>query len=452
VELAVNLNVFGHSVVKDLSPLLDEFLRSLNSLLGTLDLDLGTTVRTRSILSRGNVNDGAGVKTKSLHLTATTANKRRELALGNGNSGRVRVVLDVLEQAQKLVTALIGTSARALDDDLVRSLITTASGSGLARFIVVTSLLGAREVDANVVAVLETVDLATLRTNQITVVLSGDVELVSSFVLELLADVKDVLLRSVSLGLGTLDLAFAFLKLDVNIKLVAELVDVLTATTDQVASELLREVKVKSEATFKFILLLLLDESKEVLNKSIDVVLRSAEVDSGLSSLLGSRRCLSRTAVRNLGRDLVLSEGLVVTVNVTPDLVVELDRCLDVSRDDLLLPANKGKNVLLGLLQGTLIRLCILRTGCLARKLVVGRRDTVLEDQKGGRVVELIWNNQVHTELVTDLASSLVANMLVVEGIDLKRRETRRRVAADEVHDVGTGLESVLAIGGEYLP
>jgi hypothetical protein len=142
----------------------------------------------------------------------------------------------------------------------------------------------------------------------------------------------------------------------------------------------------------------------------------------------------------------------VVTVNVTPDLVVELDRCLDVSRDDLLLPANKGKNVLLGLLQGTLIRLCILRTGCLARKLVVGRRDTVLEDQKGGRVVELIWNNQVHTELVTDLASSLVANMLVVEGIDLKRRETRRRVAADEVHDVGTGLESVLAIGGEYLP
>jgi hypothetical protein len=308
VELAVNLNVFGHSVVKDLSPLLDEFLRSLNSLLGTLDLDLGTTVRTRSILSRGNVNDGAGVKTKSLHLTATTANKRRELALGNGNSGRVRVVLDVLEQAQKLVTALIGTSARALDDDLVRSLITTASGSGLARFIVVTSLLGAREVDANVVAVLETVDLATLRTNQITVVLSGDVELVSSFVLELLADVKDVLLRSVSLGLGTLDLAFAFLKLDVNIKLVAELVDVLTATTDQVASELLREVKVESEAALELILLFLLDESKEVLNKSIDVVLGSAEVDSGLSSLLGSRRCLSRTAVGNLSRDLVLSE------------------------------------------------------------------------------------------------------------------------------------------------
>ena len=42
--------------------------------------------------------------------------------------------------------------------------------------------------------------------------------------------------------------------------------------------------------------------------------------------------------------------------------------------------------------------------------------------------------------------------MLVVERIDLERRETGRRVSADEVHDVGTGLESILAIGGEDLP
>jgi hypothetical protein len=62
-----------------------------------------------------------------------------------------------------------------------------------------------------------------------------------------------------------------------------------------------------------------------------------------------------------------------------------------------------------------------LRTGCLARELVVGRGNTVLEDQKGGRVVELIRNDQVYTELVTDLASSLVANVLVVEWINLKR-------------------------------
>jgi hypothetical protein len=350
VELAIDLDVLSHGVVKDLGPLLDELLRSLNSLLGTLDLDLGTTVRTRCILGRGDVDDGAGVETESLHLAAARTDQRRELALGNGNGGRVRVVLHVLEQAQKLVTALIGTSARALDDDLVRSLVRTASGSSLARLIVVTSLLGAREVDANIVSVLETVNLATLRTDQVTVVLGRDVELMSSLILKLLADVKDVLLRGVSLGLRALDLAFAFLELNVNIKLVAELVDVLATTTNQVASELLREVKVEGEATLELILLLLLDESKEVLDESIDVVLGSAEVDSGLSSLLGSRRCLSRTAIRNLSRNLVLSKGLLVTVNVTPDLVVELDGRLDVSRDDLLLPADEGKNVLLSLL------------------------------------------------------------------------------------------------------
>jgi hypothetical protein len=393
VELAINLNVLGHGVVEDLGPLFDELLRSLNSLLGTLDLDLGTTVCARRILGRRDVDDSTSVETESLHLATTRTNQRRELALSDRNGGRVGVVLDVLEQAQKLVTALIGTSARALDDNLVRSLVGTASGSSLAGLVVVASLLGAREVDTDIVAVLETVDLATLRTNQITVVLGRDVELVSSLILKLLADVKDVLLRGVSLGLRTLDLAFAFLKLDVNIELVTELVDVLATTTNQVASELLREVKLEGEAALELILLLLLDERKKVLNKGINVVLGSAEVDSGLSSLLGSRRCLSRTAVRNLSRNLVLSKGLVVTVNVTPDLVVELDGRVYVSGDDLLLPTDEGQNVLLSLLQSTLVRLCILRTGCLARELVVGRRDTVLEDKKCWRVVKLIRND-----------------------------------------------------------
>jgi hypothetical protein len=58
----------------------------------------------------------------------------------------------------------------------------------------------------------------------------------------------------------------------------------------------------------------------------------------------------------------------------------------------------------------------------------------------------------VHTELVADLASTLRADVLVVEGVNLKRREAGRRVTANEVHDVGTSLEGVLAISGEDLP
>jgi hypothetical protein len=258
-----------------------------------------------------------------------------------------------------------------------------------------------------VVAVLKTVDLSTLGTDKVTVVLSRNVKRVSRLVLKLLAHVENVLLRGVCLGLRALDLTLALVQLDVNIELVTELVDVLAATTDQVASELLREVEVEGEATLKLILLLLLDESKEVLDKGFDVVLRSTEVDSGLGSLLGSRRCLSRATVRDLSWDLVLSERLVVTVNVLPDLVVELDRCLDVSGDDLLLATDQVENVLLRFLESALVVLGILCAGCLARQLVVGRRNAVFEHEKGRRVVKLIRNKEVHAVLVADLASSL---------------------------------------------
>jgi hypothetical protein len=383
VELAVDLNVLGDGVIEDLGPLLDDLLGSLNSRLGSLDLDLSTTISARSILGRRNVNDGASVETESLHLTTTGTNQGRKLALSNGHSSRVGVVLDILEQAEKLIAASISAPARTLDDDLVGPLVRATTGRSIARLVVVASLLGAREVDTDVVAVLQTVDLATLRTNQVTVVLCGDVELVSSLVLELLADVKDVLLRGVGLSLGALNLADTFLKLDVDVKFVTKLVDVLTTTSDQVASELLGEVKLEGETTLELVLLLLLDEGKQVLNEGVNVVLRTTEVDGRLRSLLGSRRCLSGATVRDLGRDVLLSKRLVVTVNVPPDLVVELDRRLDVARDNLLLTADEAENVLLRLLQGALVCLSILCAGCLAGKFVVGRGHAVLEHEKG---------------------------------------------------------------------
>jgi hypothetical protein len=219
-----------------------------------------------------------------------------------------------------------------------------------------------------------------------------------------------------------------------------------------VASKLLGEVELEGETTLELILLLLLDEGKEVLDKGINVVLRTTKVDSGLGSLLGSRRCLSRATVRNLSRDLFLSKGLVVAVDVPPDLVVELDGRVYVSGDNLLLAADEAENVLLSLLQGALVRLGILCARCLAGKLVVGRRHAVLEHKKSWRIIELIGNNKVNAELVADLASSLRADVLMVEGVDLEWREAGGWVTADEVHNVGTSLESILAISGENLP
>jgi hypothetical protein len=258
-----------------------------------------------------------------------------------------------------------------------------------------------------VVAVLETVDLTTLRTNKVAVELSRNVERVSRLILELLANVENVLLGGVCLGLRALDLALTFVQLDVDIELVTELVDVLTATTNQVASELLREVEFEGEATLELVLLLLLDESKQVLDKGVDVVLRSTEVDSRLRCLLGSRRRLSGTTVCDLSWDLVLSERLVVTVNMLPDLVVELDRCLNVTGDDLLLATDQVENVLLRFLESALVVLGILLAGCLARQLVVRRRNAVLEHKQSRGVVKLIRNKEVHAILVTDLASGL---------------------------------------------
>jgi hypothetical protein len=174
-----------------------------------------------------------------------------------------------------------------------------------------------------------------------------------------------------------------------------------------VASELLGEVEVEGEATLELILLLLLDESEQVLDKGVNVVLGSTEVDSGLRRLLGSRRSLSRATVSDLSRDLILAKRLVVAVNVLPDLVMELDRSLDVSGDDLLLATDQVEDVLLRFLESTLVVLGVLCAGCLARQLVVRRGNAVLEHEQSRGVVKLIRNKKVHAVLVADLASSL---------------------------------------------
>lgn len=46
------------------------------------------------------------------------------------------------------------------------------------------------------------------------------------------------------------------------------------------------------------------------------------------------------------------------------------------------------------------------------------------------------WNNKVHTELVADLLTGGLTEVLVVERIDIERSKSGRRVTGDEVGNV----------------
>jgi len=167
----------------------------------------------------------------------------------------------VLEEIEEFLSGLISTLLGALDDNLIRSLSRSARALTLSG-IISLGAVRTREVDSDVVSVLETVDHTALGTNQVLMELRLDLEDVSSFILELLAKSKNVSLASVGLGLGALELDLTIVDLDIDIELLTKLSDVLSLLSDQDVGELLREVESKSEAALELILLLLLNEGK----------------------------------------------------------------------------------------------------------------------------------------------------------------------------------------------
>jgi hypothetical protein len=181
-----------------------------------------------------------------------------------------------------------------------------------------------------------------------------------------------VSLASIRLGLGALKLDLAVVDLDVDIKLLTELLDVLALAPDKLVGKLLREVKGEGEAALKLVLLLLLDEGEEVLDKVVGTVGRTTDGDAGGSRLAGS--LTSWSAKEDLQRDLVGRKVGLLAVDMSSDLIVELNGCLEVTGDDVLLATNQAKDVLLSFFESTL-ELAHLVLGRLSPgKLVVGRR------------------------------------------------------------------------------
>ncbi|KAI7245804.1 hypothetical protein KC365_g50 [Hortaea werneckii] len=241
----------------------------------------------------------------------------------------------------------------------------------------------------------------------------------SSLVLELPTHLQNVPLTCVGLSLGSLDLALAILQLDIDIEFLAHSVDVFALATDEVVGELLREVEGKREATLELVLLLLLNESKQALVQCINEILRTPQID--VRRLLSSLTRLPLVTVRDLDRDLTLRERLVVPVDVASDLVMELDRRLDIAGNDALVAAHESLEQL---------------------AVYVQHR----------RVFRVFRHHDVYTVLVADLASTLLAKVRVVERVYIHRLEAGGRMPADKVLKVGARLHSALLVTSVDLP
>jgi hypothetical protein len=295
VVLLFNIKSTAYSRIKDLGSFFDLLLGVLNSLLGTLDLDFDTSGSISGLAVVGDIDVSASGETKSLKLTTTSTNQRRQLVLLDRDGGSVGGVHGVLQEVEKFISGLVSTSLRTLDDNFVGGLVRLALSC-----VVVLTVVRAREVNSNIVSVLETVDHAALGADQVFVVLRLDLDNVGSFVLELLAESKNVSLASIGLGLGALELDLAIVDLDIDVELLAKFSDVLTLLADQDVSELLGEVESEGETTLEFVLLLLLDESEQALDKCISTVAGTTDrepLSRGLASSLSTKQ--------NLDRDLV---------------------------------------------------------------------------------------------------------------------------------------------------
>lgn len=317
--LLVNLDGAHDSLIKRFGLLLEKLLRILDLLLGTLDLDLSTSRGVGNFASIGNIDLSTRSGAESIHLPATSANEGRNLTLRNGNGGGMGVVNSPLIQFQKLVTGGIGTPLGTPDDDLVGCLAAVVVRSLGTSIRIIVDSSSTREVDAYIIAVLEAVDLASLATNKITVELGLDLQDVGGLILKLLAECDDVSLGSMGLSLRALDLDLAVLNLDVNVKLIAELLDVFSTLANENVSKLLRVVEADGVAALKFVLLLLLDESMNLLSELVDLLVRSTDVEI---VPVGARRLRASVTEENLEGNLILRKALLLAVDIAADLVV----------------------------------------------------------------------------------------------------------------------------------
>ena len=179
-----------------------------------------------------------------------------------------------LQKTEKLISGGIRTLARTLHDHLIGTLRTSGPRTTYfaGRFGLVTDSSCSGELNTNSVAILQAVDLATLLSNQLTVVLSRDLQNMCGLILQLLAHVNDPSLGSIGLSLGSLDLNLATVHLDVNVKFVAQLVDILAPLANKEVGILLREIARGGVSSFKVIFLLLdhefLQARDQVLHRS----------------------------------------------------------------------------------------------------------------------------------------------------------------------------------------
>ncbi|GKT57775.1 hypothetical protein ColTof3_05114 [Colletotrichum tofieldiae] len=264
VVLLIHLNGSHNGIVKHISLLLESLLGRRHLRLGTLNLDLDGV----GVTAARNVNLGAGRNAKLLQGGTTLSNNRRDLLLLHRDGCRERVVLQVLEERQDLVTSLIRSLLGTADNNFVGFLLTLGlagvAGSVGVRLVVLGGLAGSREEDQDLVLALQAVRDASSRTDELAVELGVDLEDMRNLVGQGAAEGADVRLGSLGLSLGALELDLSVLNLDLDVEAITELLDVRTALTNEVVGELLREVERHGETTLLLILLLLLDEGDDL--------------------------------------------------------------------------------------------------------------------------------------------------------------------------------------------
>src|SRR5437667_9817983 len=95
VMLLIDINCLCDSGIKLLSPLQKEFAGIIHLFLSSLELDLHPS---GSIMDTRDVNLGASICSKLVHLTATLTNERRNLTLGNRHRSGMGMVHNPLVQ------------------------------------------------------------------------------------------------------------------------------------------------------------------------------------------------------------------------------------------------------------------------------------------------------------------------------------------------------------------
>jgi hypothetical protein len=361
------------------------------------------------------------------------------------------VVDDPLEQTQNLIASLIRTLARSLDQDLVSGLLgTTRAGSAgiavsIANRLVIGRGSGTRELNADRVTVLETVNLVAALADQLTVVLGRDLQDVSGLILQLLAQVDDAHASSIGLSLGALDLDLTVLDLDINVKLLAKLVDVLTTLANEEVGILLREVEGGGVSTLQVVLLLLFDKGTQLGDEFRDQSGGSTQRNLTLSAL--------SVADESADRDAFLVLGFLLTEDKLSSLLLVLGRNRGSGGNDILLVSKCTQQVFLSLLQRLLKGRNLSRRGTLPGNLEVGRggRGALIDKDNLG-AVDVIGDQQVDTIVTLKLGGTAGTQVRVEVGVNGDVAKTRRGMSLDQVHDVGASTDSVLAITRVDLP